>query len=481
MFKKTIDTLIKSENSAVSAVWYLAGTVLIQGINFIMVPVFTNLMSVSNYGMLSLCTMWVSIFSTFITLQVHGSINNALIEFGEANINKYVSSIQCIELISFLVIFTFGYIYKTWFATLLQIPVNIFIVLLITSFFQSCIQLQLAEYVALKKHKKYFILSFAFTVISIVLSVILVIYQADNTKYYGKIFGTLIANLIIGLIILVSIFMKGKTLLKKDYIVFCFSLTLPLILHGLAQIVLGQSDRYMLKLLADDGAYSVGIYSYAYTIGSVINVLWLAFNYAWVPWYYDKSKCKDIKKIKYVMNYYLILFSTLTISFLMVSPEIVKLMTPTSYWEGIYIIPLIILGYYFMFLYSFPVNYEFYHKKTVWISIGTVLAAMINILFNYLLIPKYNEYGASVATLLSFLILFLFHYLIARFIIKDYETGFSLFLINLIIICLAVILFYFIIKLFILRWIISILVLIFGSYIVFNKYRKSPIKKRHSK
>lgn len=400
------------------------GTVLVQGINFLLTPIFTRLMSVDNYGMLSICTMWATVFSTFITLQIHGSINNALIAYGKLNINQYVSSIQSIGLLNFLVLMTIGLTFSDFFCSILQIPKSIFIALILTSFFQSAIQMLLSKFVAEKKHKQYFLLSFISTILSVVLSVVLVLFQDGSTKYYGKIYGTLYSCIIIGAIVLIYVFIKGKTFIKKEYAVFCLSLTLPLIMHSLSQIVLGQSDRYMLKILTVDANYNVGIYGYAHTIGAVINMLWLAFNYAWVPWYYDKCEQNDKKSIVDMTNKYCGIFTVLTICFILISPEIVKIMAPVEYWTGIYTVPIIALGFFFMFLYSFPVNYEFYKRSTIWISIGTIIAALINIFLNFTLIPKFTVFGAAFATLLSYMALFLFHFFISKYVIKDFQITF---------------------------------------------------------
>ena len=61
-----------------------------------------------------------------------------------------------------------------------------------------------------------------------------------------------------------------------------------------------------------------------------------------------------------------------------------------------------------MFLYSFPVNYEFYHKKSIHIAIGTSAAAVMNCILNYVLIPVMGMAGAAVATLIAYVMLWIF-------------------------------------------------------------------------
>ncbi|MFE0442866.1 polysaccharide biosynthesis C-terminal domain-containing protein [Aerococcus sp. NPDC058936] len=51
-----------------------------------------------------------------------------------------------------------------------------------------------------------------------------------------------------------------------------------------------------------------------------------------------------------------------------------------------------------------------YLKKTKYISIGTVMAAVLNIVLNILVIPSYGYIGAAYTTLIGYIFLYLVHY-----------------------------------------------------------------------
>ena len=63
-------------------------------------------------------------------------------------------------------------------------------------------------------------------------------------------------------------------------------------------------------------------------------------------------------------------------------------------------------------MYQFPVNFEFFHKETRIIAIGTIGAGVANIILNTFMIPIWGMYGAAIATALSYLALFFAHYTI---------------------------------------------------------------------
>lgn len=113
-------------------------------------------------------------------------------------------------------------------------------------------------------------------------------------------------------------------------------------------------------------------------------------------------------------NNYIFLFTCLTCGYLLVSKEALKILGAKGYWDGIDILPFVIVGLFFEFLYTFPVNYEMYCKKMKIISIGSTIVALVNIGLNFLLIPRYGMLGAAIATLIAYIGLFIIHDIIVR-------------------------------------------------------------------
>ena len=137
----------------------------------------------------------------------------------------------------------------------------------------------------------------------------------------------------------------------------------------------------------------------------------------------------------------------------MAMPEVAKLFGDEPFWPSIELIPVLVLGYYFVFLYSFPVNFEFYHQRTRTIAIGTCLTAGTNIALNYVLIPLWGMTGAAVATLLSYAALWLFHLILARVSIKsEYHFKEKRFYLYLLFTVMGTALFYVIEDMWYIRW-----------------------------
>ncbi|GHV80069.1 flippase [Spirochaetia bacterium] len=450
-------------------IWQTAGRFILQGIGFITAPIFTRLLTPSDYGQIAVYTAWVSLCSLFVGLQTHGSIANAKIKYGDNKIDGYLSSIMTLSVISFAALLIISIVANGFFARLLGLRSDLVVLLVIQSFASFCIAFYTAKLIQYKQAERSTLLSLIVSLLSTGLSVGFLFLISEN-RYIVKIYTNAIPTVIIGSIIVFYVYIKGKRLFDKQYLKYCLSLTLPLILHGAGGLILSQSDRVMLQKMI--GESSAGIYSFAYTVALVIFILWVSFNTTWVPFYYEYKKNNSVEMILLRTRNYTIVFSIVTMGFILLSPEVYRLMAPKEYWSGIQLIPLIAIAYYFNFLYAFPANFEFYNEKTKLISLGTIFAAIINVVCNFLLIPVYAGMGAAIATLISFVFLFAFHEIIARFVIKKYENKFGIYCLGLLPIAMTVFLFYSLQDLWFIRWGIG---LILGIYLLHRIIRRKAI------
>ncbi len=157
----------------------------------------------------------------------------------------------------------------------------------------------------------------------------------------------------------------------------------------------------------------------------------------------------------------------------MVSPEMIYILADSRYWNGISVIPIEVMTSFFLFMYSFAVNYEIYRGKTKMIAIGTLSAAIINIVLNWFLVPRYSMYGAAIATSISYLALYLFHEFYAKRIENsEYQFSTSFFFTAFVLVLSACIVFPFTINLWPIRWIIAILM---GSFMLLKLKRNKVI------
>lgn len=148
---------------------------------------------------------------------------------------------------------------------------------------------------------------------------------------------------------------------------------------------------------------------------------------------------------------YVHLMTYAMVALILVGPEILKIFADQRYWEGMSIIPPIALANYMIFMYTMYVYIEHYYKKTVYITKNTLIAAGLNVILNFILIPKYGYVAAAYTTLASYFVAFILHSRYAKKIEPDIYP-LKMFALPLLHVGGAIILYYPLLNFWTLRW-----------------------------
>ena len=243
--------------------------------------------------------------------------------------------------------------------------------------------------------------------ISVIISIIVILFVIDDHLYLGRIVPTTIVHAIVAVIVLIAVFSKAKPQLNFKYLKYGLIISLPLVLHSIALQILSQSDRVMITSLRN--AAETGIYSLVYNLGMISTVITSSLDGIWIPWFTEKLKNRKIKEINTLVMDYVHLMTYAMVGLILVSVEVLKIFADHRYWVGVNIIPPIVLANYIIFMYTLYVNIEHFHKKTPYITVNTLIAAAINLGLNFIFIPKYGYVAAAYTTLVAYIIAFILH------------------------------------------------------------------------
>jgi O-antigen/teichoic acid export membrane protein len=274
-------------------------------------------------------------------------------------------------------------------------------------------------------HYKYK-LSVAVTMISLLTSVFisLLMVLVLNNRIVGRIVGYYTPLIIINIVLYAYILFRSKGIHTK-YWKYALTISFPLIWHTLANNLLSSSDRIMITKYC--GASDTALYSVIYSCASVMSILWGSMNTAWSPWAYEKMDLKEYEDLKKASRPYIIFFMYATLMFLLIGPELILVMGGKAYIEAINVLPPVVVGFVFQFIYSLYVNIEFYHKKQKIIAFATIISAIVNLGLNAIFIPKFGFVAAACTTLVGYVVLFLIHFTNVRRMNKTYwyDTKFN--------------------------------------------------------
>lgn len=399
--------------------WFLICGFMQKAIAMITTPIFTRLLSTTEFGQYSIYHSWYGIITIFATLNLSaGVFMRGLVKY-EDDKDAFTSSLQGLTtttvLICSIIYILFHNFWNSIFDLSFILMISMFIDMLMSSAFRFWSSRQRVDF----KYKKLV----ALTLFNAIATPIVGIIAVNNTTY--KVEARVISSLIINIIAFSFLYFNqvknGKQFYNKKYWKYALSFNLPLLPHYISQIILNQSDRLMINSIC--GTDKAGIYSLAYSLALVMQIFNTAVLNTLNPWIYKKIKKEEYLDIGNVSYCILIVIAFANLLLIALAPEAIAIMAPKSYYEAIWVIPPVAASVFFMFMYSLFADFEFYYEKTKFIMIASIIGAALNIILNYIFINIFGFIAAGYTTLICYILYAFGHYKFMRKINKDYMEG----------------------------------------------------------
>lgn len=404
----------RQASTAKIALWYIVSNVFGKGLAVLTTPIFTRMMSKAAYGQFSNITSWESILTVLVTLDLISSIARAKYDFND-RMNEFLSSILLCANILTLAVYFCVEMNKGFFVKFFAMDIFYIRILFLSLLFMPAFRFLQIKHRIYQKYKFFVAASIGTAIVQTGISVVLVI-LLDN-KLFARTIGYFVPVAILNMVFWMYVMKKGRKI-SSECIKYACKISIPLIPHALAGILLGSVDKIMITSYC--GSEATAVYSVAYTVSMLAYVIQNSMNQAWSPWLYDNMNDKNESDIRKNSAIYMSVYGVLAVGVLLLSPEIIKILGGREYEGAKYAMPPIILGCVYQFFYTFFVNIEIFQKKTFTISVGTVSASLLNIFLNRLLIPKFGYIAAAYTTTAGYLALLAFHYLIVKYTAKEY-------------------------------------------------------------
>lgn len=406
MIKKIKRTVADLSVQTKASIAYMLASVLTKGINILMLPIYTRLLSTSEMGIFSNFTVWFAILYTIVSLSLTtASMTVAMVDY-EGESEKYQSVCLTMSTVSSL-IFCFVYIFTyTYINELTTLTVPLMMVQIMLFMFNPALDSWYIRQRFQYKYQSVVVVSALISIISVIISLIAVSVAKDKGV---EDLGTVRVVAQNSIVIIVSIFFwfkimfKGRVFWNQQMVVYALKLSIPLLVHTLAKNILDASDRIMITKLCGDSA--TGIYGTVYNVSLIATIIWSAINSAIVPDIFRNLKEGKVEIIAKLTERVLMIMGGATIVATFISPEILRILTTKEYYDAVCMMPAILIGVYFTAVYSLYGNILMYYKKSVAIMLCTCLTAVINVMLNYIFISLFGYMAAAYTTFISFVIL----------------------------------------------------------------------------
>lgn len=397
---------IKEHKEITGATLFIFSTFLQRGLSLITTPIYTRLLSSFDYGIVSTYNTWYGVLSVIFTLSIAANaFNTGLVKF-KNNRNAFVSNM--ISLTGCLVFIGFCGItlLKNSVESMSGLAYKFFVIMFINmfcdvvyGFWGLCSKFD-------GKYVKVVVANLSISVISIIVTIFVIVNFEGDTAF-SKIVAASVVSCVFAIFLAINYVRKAPKVFFNNYWKYALSFCIPLVPHYMSNHLLNQSDRIMITSIC--GADKTGIYSIAYKMPEIMNICWTCVSTVYIPWLYkrlDRDEHKEIRKLNTII---MAGISLITFSVILLGPEIMRILAAEEYQEGKYIVPILVTGYYGLFTCLMCSHIELFYQKNKFITIITLVSASVNILLNYLLIPKFGYKVAAYTTYIGYAIMLCMH------------------------------------------------------------------------
>ena len=388
-----------------AAVVYTLASVFSRGLAMITVPIFTRIMSTSEIGMVNLYNSWYSLLNVIATLSLTSGVFQAAMKDFENERDQYQSSVLTLTSMMAIILACVYFLIPNIWNKITGLPSVLMILMLVVFFFAPAQDFWLLRQRYEYKYKLAGALTMGSALASTVLSVLVVLkLNAVNSDQIvvGRLYATSIISIVISAILWIKLYVKGRTVINIKYWKYSLKLSLPLIGYAFAAQILNVSDRMMISKMVGNDA--VGIYSTLYTVSSISLLVWSAINSSFIPYLYQNIEKKE-NKIKELSLALMGAYAIIAVMLTFLAPEIVKILATKEYYEAIYIMPPIAAGVFLTSVSNMYSNLLIYHKKTNYIMYSSIIAAIVNLILNYICIKTFGYMAAAYTTLIAYIVL----------------------------------------------------------------------------
>lgn len=372
-------------------------------ISFLLLPLYTSILTTSEYGTYDLLITLATFLIPVITLLMEESMFRFLIDCENEEEKKVVVTQTCLYCIVSIIVFSLLIFLVSLF---INIPYKYLFILYLISSVMTALKNALTR--GLGKIKLFSLTNFLSSLIIIILNIIFIAKLRIGVS--GLLLSSILGHVIISFIVFVILKIwkyvsinnlnvrKMKEMIKYS---------LPLVPNSISWAVINLSDRLVVTSFL--GTSANGIYSVSYKFPTIIDTIYGFFYTAWKE---EAAKTlKDSDSSLFYNKVYSVLKNfmwSITIGLLSFLPFIFNLLVNSSFNQAYLYIPVLLVAIYYSNIAGYYGGIFTAYKDTKVMGITTIIGALINLFVDLLLIKYIGIWAAAVSTLMSTMFVYIF-------------------------------------------------------------------------
>ena len=383
-----------------ASLWFLACNIIQKSFSLLTTPIFTRLMTRTQYGVYGIYISWMQILAIPIVFRLDYAVfNKGMVNFKRER-DAYASGMLGFVTVTTTAALVLYLLFRAQVNAVTELSTPIMLSALAELYGATAI-----SFWSLREKYEFRYKGIVFvTLLTAALNAglgILAVTQFED-KATARVLSCAISQVAVGAVIAFILFRKGKTFWNRTYVRFAIRINIPLLPYYFSTYIVEQSDRIMVQKLISMEAEA--LYNAAYTLGGIIKIVSGAISGALIPAQYRQLEKGEYDAVRRGLLRFLTLMAAVSIGFICIAPELIWALCGEKYREAVSVIPPVSASVFFVAMFTILTNIELFYDKKHFSSEIAIVAAVLNLVLNILFIPRMGYVAAAYTTLVSYML-----------------------------------------------------------------------------
>lgn len=413
---KTNETTLGKELSRLgtSSLIYLLPTFFFRGLNFLLAPLFTRVMTPDDYGIVGFASSLNGVLATMFGLAVPASLSRFHFDLDteeeRARFNSTIVVFLCTWPVALALVLhqvgrlgwldVFGTVrfephlkYVLWSGLLAVFP-----------------SIYINIYTAREQPRRIAVFNVGLIITSVSVALIFVVGLRQGAL--GQLRASVVSGVLIAMVSVGVVLATSGLSFSWKYLVRAIKYSAPLMPHTLSNWALAASDRVLLERFV--AADELGRYSLGYTFATATGVVSGAINLAFLPAIMRQLKAGRDGDAAKLGTYALVPTATMGMLIAVACPDAIRLLAAPAFHSSGRVVGWVVVGFVMQGTYAVWSIGTHYSKRTAFMPIVTALGAAVNIGLNILFVPRFGILAAAVTTAIGYAVMAIAHGVLAH-------------------------------------------------------------------
>ena len=392
------------KDSAIYAVGTLAGQI----IGFVMMPVYTRVLTPADYGVVETVMRIVDVINLFLAMgMVEAFLRHYYLANDEKERYRLISSVFSFNLLIVVLGCIAAFFFAPYLSTIAfghQRYARYVLFWLFAMLMNNLMELPLALWRAEKKPWRFTGISVGRLSTQLATNIVLVVWLRWGV--WGVVMSTFLNSLFWSAALALAVRTRYGVLIDLGWMRSIWRYGLPLVPASVSQFLLHYSDRFFLARYATET--ELGLYSLAYRFGMLVSLAMRVVLTAWYPWVFSAAQGDPVESIVQIRRagaVILLALSVIASGVILFMEPVLRVMSAPQFWQASQYIPVLALATWFFAAHIPWSAGARLASQTHGVAKAHVFTAALCLAGYALSIPRYTAWGAAWVTLFAFMLL----------------------------------------------------------------------------